>query len=260
MIDQFIRSASRLDQASSQCGKIIGLVPAYCPALELVEVVDYLLRRSVVGVVYVIDDGSPSSYGDIFAALTKVGAIVVRHNANLGKGMALKTGLRTIVDNHPESNAVVTFDADGQHLSDDISRVVNEGSKGGDALVIGARNIPSSAPWRSKLGNKVTSLVMTMVTGIKLNDTQSGLRLIPHRLIHDLLNLKASGYEFELDALFCAIRQSLPIRTCRIKGVYFDGNKSSHFNPVTDSVKIYLRIAVFVLSSLKEVIRSWIRK
>jgi hypothetical protein len=57
----------------------------------------------------------------------------------------------------------------------------------------------------------------------------------------DLLNLKAARYEFELDML-STIRRGLPICSCQVKDVYMDGNISSHFDSLRDSIKIYCRI------------------
>ena len=90
---------------------------------------------------------------------------------------------------------------------------------------------------------------MRLFLGIAIRDTQTGLRAIPRRLIPELLNLASNRYEFELEMLILAKHRGVPIREIAIRTIYLNGNESSHFNPLLDSVKIYFVLFRYILSS-----------
>jgi putative flippase GtrA len=176
--------------------------------------------------------------------------IVLAHPANQGKGAALKTGLDYICRTMPHCTGVVTADADGQHLVRDIVRVARKLEESPNALVLGSRRFAGPVPLRSRLGNACTKYAFWLLVGRKLEDTQSGLRGIPRALAGELRNVKYSGYEFELEMLIHCKRTRVPILECPIATVYLDGNQSSHFNPLVDSLRIYCVLLRFVAASL----------
>ena len=97
----------------------VALIPAYNPSESLITLVHELLEKEIRCVV--VDDGSGQSYEGIFASLDP-GTTVLHQVPNQGKGAALKRGMRYLQDVYPDA-VVVTADADGQHLSEDIVRV-----------------------------------------------------------------------------------------------------------------------------------------
>ena len=105
-------------------------------------------------------------------------------------------------------------------------------------------------PLRSRFGNVVTRNLVRAVIGQRMSDTQTGLRGVPSALATELLRLPAAGYEFELDMLVLAKHLAMSVREVPIATVYLDGNVSSHFNPVRDSMKIYFVLFRFALLSL----------
>ena len=119
-----------------------------------------------------------------------------------------------------------------------------------DSLVLGTRQFAGKVPLRSRLGNVVTKYAFWGLAGKRLDDTQSGLRGIPQQLARQLLRLKSSGYEFELDMLVQCGRLGVPIVTCPIETVYLDDNRSSHFHPLRDSLRIYGVLLRFIAASL----------
>jgi putative flippase GtrA len=145
---------------------------------------------------------------------------------------------------------VVTADADGQHAPEDILSVAAAAAANPGALVMGARQFSGHVPFRSKLGNNATKIVMRIVSGQRLSDTQTGLRGIPARLLPDLLKTPSQGYEFELDMLLLTRNQRVPIVEQPIRTIYLDGNASSHFNPLLDSMRIYFVLLRFTLISM----------
>ena len=169
---------------------------------------------------------------------------------NLGKGAALKTAFNHVLCTMPDLAGVVTADADGQHHPDDIERVAAALLEHPDALVLGARAFEGEIPLRSKIGNVATRGIMRALLGQKLADTQTGLRGIPATLLPRLLRVESTGYEFELEMLIAAHHLSVPVVEVTIQTIYERGNPSSHFNPVTDSMKIYFVLLRFGSVSL----------
>jgi glycosyltransferase involved in cell wall biosynthesis len=230
--------------------KLIAFIPAYKPPPVLLDVVDALLKMPVFREVYVVDDGSGPEYGPLFRKLADRGVKVCSHFINLGKGAALRTGMNMIACQHPDALGIVTCDADGQHSPEDILSVANAFLKSPEALVIGSRTIPKSAPVRSRFGNTITRHVMRFFTGLNLNDTQSGLRALPLDSMPLLLPLKTNGYDYELDVLVSVHRHQIPIVQCPIEGIYVGENETSHFNPLIDSMRIYFVFLRFSSVSL----------
>jgi glycosyltransferase involved in cell wall biosynthesis len=230
------------------------LIPAYKPGEPLAELVRALLEAGVRHIV-VVDDGSGPAYRDIFRRVSLPGVQLVEHAVNLGKGAALKTGLNFALVKFPECPGVVTADADGQHHPEDIVRVAARLAEHPDSLVMGVRSFGERVPLRSRLGNDVTRVLLRLVLGQNLADTQTGLRGIPASLIPHLLRLPSAGYEFELDMLIACKHQGCPVLQAPIRTIYLEGNKSSHFHPIFDSMRIYFLLFRFtVLSVLTAVI------
>jgi putative flippase GtrA len=117
-------------------------------------------------------------------------------------------------------------------------------------MILGARGFEGHVPLRSRVGNSITQHVVQLLVGEKLRDTQTGLRGIPASFAGPLLNLSSNGYEFELDMLVAARKSSVAIVEEPIETVYEPGNKSSHFNPLVDSMKIYFVLLRFCSVSL----------
>jgi glycosyltransferase involved in cell wall biosynthesis len=226
------------------------LIPAYRPSAGLIALVHDLLDRGVPALL-VVDDGSGPEFRATFdqvAALPNVQ--VLRHATNLGKGAALKTGIDHARREFPELSGLVTADADGQHHPEDIERVAASMLRHPESLVLGARTFDASVPLRSRIGNILTRRLMQALAGAKLQDTQTGLRGIPAAMFAPLLLVEARGYEFELEMLIAARQRGVPIVEEPIRTIYEPGNRSSHFNPLTDSMKIYFVLLRFSSVSL----------
>lgn len=226
------------------------LIPAYQPGRTLVDIVDALLERGVQAII-VVDDGSSSESADYFRAVAAHHQVhLVRHAVNLGKGAALKTGMNYALVHFPGCRGVVTADADGQHHADDIVRIAKSLEANPGALIMGVRSFSDRVPLRSRLGNGLTRVFMRLVLGQKLADTQTGLRGIPSEFIPHLLRVPSTGYEFELDMLIACKHQGCAVLQEPIRTIYLDGNKSSHFHPILDSVRIYFVLLRFSALSL----------
>lgn len=240
---------------SREAGKIAVLIPAWQPDRVLVDLVARLLEIDFRAII-IVDDGSGPSYEQVFRELSEQapeasrGRVhVVRHAVNLGKGRALKTGLNYFLNSFPDSIGIVTADADGQHSAEDILAVADQLQHDQLHLVLGSRRFQGEIPLRSRIGNTITRHVFSALTGTSLSDTQSGLRGIPTQVIPSVLRLGGERYEYEMNVLTHAAH-SLGIAEVPIEAIYLDGNRSSHFNPIWDSMRIYFILLRFAASSL----------
>ncbi|MBN2585359.1 bifunctional glycosyltransferase family 2/GtrA family protein [Patescibacteria group bacterium] len=229
---------------------VVVLIPAYCPSAELIDLVKKLLATSLGGVV-IVNDGSPTTDETIFMELERLpGVSFLSHPVNRGKGAALKTGFKYIQERYQNTQGIVTADADGQHSADDIAEIANRLVHNPSVMVLGVRNFTGKLPWRSWLGNTLTRKVFGWVTGQQISDTQTGLRGIPVSWLSWLITLPGDRYEYEINMLLETKRRGLSIVEEPISTIYEVGNPSSHFNPITDSLKIYWVLLRYVISSL----------
>ena len=243
--------------------KYIALIPAFEPDERILKLADELIKKGFD--ILVVDDGSGPSYRELFNDLSQR-AIVLTHSNNLGKGAALKTGLRFINKYMAYTESIltpsgamtvsggdaviVTVDADGQHLPDDVMRVAEIAAVRRDALVLGSRALDTEVPVRSRIGNTVTRHVYSAATGVRVHDTQTGLRAFHRSLIPRLLEIEGDRYEYEINMLMQLAAEGVPIIEERIETVYEDNNSGSHFRTIRDSVRVYKEILKFSASSL----------
>ncbi len=233
---------------SSVTGLIPIVIPAYKPSEALRSVVQSLLDLGVESII-VVDDGSGPEFRQLFDDIR--GRVYVIHQAiNLGKGAALKAGINHAMVHFPGCSGVVTADADGQHAPEDIARMVDALRNSPNALVMGTRKFGMATPLRSRLGNNITRVLMRLMVGQKLSDSQTGLRGIPAFMLAHLLRLPSTGYEYELDMLIACKHHGCVIEELPIRTIYVDGNKSSHFQPIPDSMRIYFVLFRFTLLAL----------
>ena len=243
--------------------RYIALIPAYEPERKLIGLTADLKEKGFD--IVVVDDGSGPEYKDIFGELEQQ-ATVLTHSQNRGKGAALKTGLRYINKYMAYTESVktaagtasvsgrdaviVTVDADGQHLPDDVLRVAEISANRRDALVLGSRALGRDIPARSRFGNTVTRHVYSAATGVRVHDTQTGLRAFHRSLIPRLLEIEGDRYEYEINMLMKLAAEGVPVIEERIETVYENNNSGSHFRTVRDSFRVYKEILKFSASSL----------
>ncbi|MBQ3292523.1 MAG: bifunctional glycosyltransferase family 2/GtrA family protein [Mogibacterium sp.] len=230
----------------------IALIPAYEPDANLLKVVKDMKAKGFE--IVVVDDGSGREYEEHFLKASE-DASVLTHNANKGKGAALRTGLAHIYKYKicggaaPENVVVVTVDADGQHLAKDAFRIAVKAAACPGSLILGSRGLKENVPLRSRFGNTVTRYVFRLAAGTPVHDTQTGLRAFTADLIPDLLEIEGERYEYEINMLMTFARKGIPIIEEEIETVYLNGNKTSHFNTLRDSARIYKEILKFSASS-----------
>jgi len=229
--------------------RVVLLVPAYQPDGELLSLLAAVRQLDPALELLVVDDGSAEASAPALAAARELGATVLHHEANRGKGAALRSGLAHVARIWPQAG-VVTADADGQHLPEDVVAAAAR-VRAGSCLLLGVRCFTGQGvPLRSRVGNLASVLLVRAATGRALTDTQTGLRGFSPGMLPWLLTVRGDRFEYELRVLLEAARRGLPIDQMPITTVYAEGNASSHFRAVRDSVRVYRPLALFMLSSL----------
>lgn len=199
------------------------------------------LKASGFGHIVVVDDGSAESYQPIFReAETVEDTVVLHHEVNQGKGIALKTGYRYIMENLENISGVITADADGQHAVADCVHLAEQLRKGERALYLGSRDFTlDHVPPKSRQGNRITSVVFKLLYGQYLPDTQTGLRAFRREELPFMIGVEGARYEYEMKVLIACTRSRIPIIPVKIETIYENANEGTHFHPVRDSVRIY---------------------
>lgn len=224
------------------------ILPSYKPDEKLIDTVISLENAGFEDII-VVDDGGGEKYNSYFDELrSHSSCTVLVHEINRGKGAALKTAMKWYSENR-DGLGVVTADGDGQHCAGDILAVCEEMRKT-NAVVLGVRDFSApDVPWRSRFGNCCTSAVFKIFVGLRISDTQTGLRAIPSSLISLMLAVSGDRYEYETNVLLQLRKSNLTYSEVKITTVYIDDNATSHFRPFRDSAKIYLLIFKYLFTS-----------
>lgn len=210
-------------------------IPAYDAGSTVAEVV----RRTfaLLPNVLVVDDGSRDETRREAAA---AGAEVIFNNQNLGKGAALRSAFSVLFGRGFE--AVVTVDADGQHLPEEIPKLIEGWDEGGD-LVMGTRDHLYGEMNRvRRASNTLSSRAISFFAGVELRDCQTGFRLYTRDLI-EKTGFPEPRFEAESAVIVRAARQGLPILAVPVRLGFADGLSTSHYRPVVDSLRIAAAVA-----------------
>lgn len=192
-----------------------------------------------------VDDGSGEDYSQFFWMLGEK-CIVLHHRENRGKGAAIKTALRYIKNELWGYSVIGIMDADGQHLPDDMEKLLLKASTNPKALILGSRIFEGDIPWASKMGNLITRKVFQMITGTKESDTQTGLRAYSSELLDFMIDVSGERYEYEMNVLITCAENEIPIIEVPIETIYHDRkNSCSHFRKIRDSIRICRQLLKF---------------
>jgi len=211
------------------------LIPAYEPDDKLIKLVKKIDNKYKI---VIVDDGSSDK--SIFDKVKKY-AYIISYDNNMGKGYALKTGLKYIKENY-KNYVVVCVDADMQHDINDAVKLCDYAKEHKDTLVIGRRHWDKSTPFTNRMGNKITRYVFKKKTGLSIYDTQSGLRAFSYKLVDYMLNVPGNRYEYEMNVLLYLTKNNTKFHEIDIKTIYIGDNSTSHFKAFKDSYRIYKEI------------------
>ena len=239
--------------------RISVVLPSLDPDEKLVAVVDGLLGIGFTDIILVNDGSKPENlhyFTDLAAQHPEI--TLLHHEVNKGKGAALKNAFRYFLENRPDGLGVVTVDGDNQHHPEDTKACCEHMLKTG-RVTLGCRDFTlDHVPARSRFGNHTTSAIFKLFVGMTISDTQTGLRAIPRDVVEKIVDVFGDRFEYETNMLLAFKTKGIPFDEVKIRTVYIEENKSSHFRVIHDSWRIYKLILAhffrYTLSSLASAI------
>ncbi|MBC8184146.1 glycosyltransferase family 2 protein [candidate division KSB1 bacterium] len=219
--------------------KICVIIPAFNAEATLANVIQgvskYIEKKNII----IVDDGSSDA---TFEIAKKNDGVVLKNPTNEGKGFSLKKGYLYAIKNNFQ--AVICLDADMQHTPDDIPLFLDCYNKSNVDFILGNRMFDvSSMPWDRQFSNQTTSLIITLFTGQRIRDSQSGFRLIKTHVLRKI-KLVSNRYETESELLVKALKSKYKFAHVPIKTIYND--QPSHINRLIDTWR-FVRIVVLSL-------------
>ncbi len=219
---------------------ILVLIPAFNEEKFLDELLSRVKSYFPPENILVVNDGSTDRTADI-ARAHKV--LLIENRPNRGKGFSLNRGFDYAVRHG--FDAVITMDADLQHDPDEIPLFIEAYRRDCD-LVIGSRwNDLQNMPMDRYLSNRMTTTIISAIAGQRVEDTQSGYRLISTKVLRRV-HVKASHYDAESELIVLAARAGFKICNVPIKTIY--GQESSSINKFMDTyrfIKLVFRLIFF---------------
>lgn len=208
--------------------RVAVVIPAYREEKHIGEVVRAVRAEGFDPIV--VDDGSDDRTAE---AAEQAGAAVIRHERNLGKGLALHNGFEYARTHGYE--AVVTVDADGQHRPDEIRRFVEEYVRSGTPVLIGnrmadTRDMPRIRRWT----NRLMSWWLSRLMGQRVPDTQCGFRLYRCDII-PYIGAGSERFAAESEVLLHLAARGIRMGAVPVSTVY--GDERSKINPLTDTCR-----------------------
>ena len=222
--------------------KIFVVVPAYNEEKTIAKIVKDLMKMGLE--IVVVDDGSNDDTYNIVESIIKEkkNGLLLRHLLNRGLGAALRTGIEAALMEDPD--VIVTFDADGQHDPQDILNVSRPIINGEADVVIGERNF-KEMPSSKKFGNEVMNIITMIFYGIKVKDSQSGLRAFNKKAAETII-MNARDYGISSEIIGEVKRHDLKLKEVTIKTIYTDYSMTKGTN-TSEGLKILARLIMNIL-------------
>ncbi|MBI4335393.1 MAG: glycosyltransferase family 2 protein [Candidatus Omnitrophica bacterium] len=215
------------------------LIPVYNGA----KTIEGLIRsaKPYVNDILVVDDGSTD---ETVRVAGMAGATVISFKQNRGKGKVLKDGFERAI--RGDYDAVITMDADGQHEPGDILKIIAGAAPAGTGVVVGNRmSNPGDMPPVRLATNIFMSLIISILCGQNIPDTQCGYRLIKSDVLRRI-RLVSSNYEIESELLIKAARLGYKIVSVPVKSIY--AGQVSLINPLLDTWRFLVMLGRALLT------------
>ena len=218
--------------------KVVAAIPAFNEEMTIAKVVSRTLNH--VAEVLVVDDGSQD---DTALIAGKLGAVVVRHERNLGKGAALRDcfgwARRTGVD------VLVTLDGDGQHDPERIPELIDAMKKAEADVVIGSRSArPADMPKGRWIGGRMLDRATQVKVDGRVVDAQSGFRAYSRKAIETLVAAE-SGMGVDSEIIQRADNAGMRIVEVPVEMSY-EGSKTSTHNPMMHTLDVTFSLVKFI--------------
>ncbi|MBK6344748.1 MAG: DUF2062 domain-containing protein [Bacteroidales bacterium] len=221
------------------------IIPTYNNRATLAGVVEDALAYT--SRIIVINDGSTDGTADVLDRFT--GIDILHNEVNRGKGYSLRKAFRFALEKGYDY--AITIDSDGQHLVRNVPVFLKKSMEHPDALIIGSRDMNvDNVPLKSSVGKQFSNFWITVMTGLKLSDTQSGFRLYPIRRLAGTRFI-SSRFEFEVEVIVKSVWKGLEVETVPVEVYYApEGERISHYRPFVDFMRISLLNVLLVTLSL----------
>lgn len=221
------------------------IIPTYNNASKIEEVIEGVLKQTPN--IIVVNDGATDSTFSVLAKYQNI--TTISYPNNKGKGYAIKKGFKKAIE--LGFNYAITIDSDGQHDANEIPKFVEAHKTNKEAIIIGARKIINgNVPRKNSFANNFSNFWFLVITGIKLDDTQSGFRLYPLNKMRKI-RLLTRRYEFEIEVMVKASWKNIPIDSIPISVFYPPTEERiTHFRPFIDFFRIGLLNSWLVFLSL----------
>lgn len=218
----------------------IAIIPAYEPPETFYDYAAVLAQH--FDRLLVVDDGSGADYADIFRKISGLSnGIILTHEKNQGKGSALKTAFAYCRKHYASQDILVTADCDGQHALADVLAVCQAAQQHPDACVLGCRDFAqNNVPARSRTGNTQMLRLLKLMYGIRIRDSQTGLRAFSVETAARFLEVSGDRFEYETGMLIYAKRHHIPFHELTIQTIYPEQGQPhiTHFKVVRDSFRV----------------------
>ncbi|MCB1036170.1 MAG: glycosyltransferase family 2 protein [Acidobacteria bacterium] len=207
------------------------VIPAYQAAPWIGTIVER--TRTVLPEVLVVDDGSGDGTAE---AAREAGAEVLSLPVNQGKGTALRTAFEALF--RRGHSQVVTLDADGQHLPEEIPKLLAAAEETGADLVLGSReHLFAQMSWLRRVSNRSSSQIISALAGLRLPDVQTGFRFYRRRLL-EATGFPESRFDAESTVVVRAGRLGLKVVAVPVELGQADGRSTSHYRALVDGLRI----------------------
>lgn len=215
------------------------VIPAYNESRTIRDLVERTLRQ--VRLVIVIDDGSTDGTAQ---ALEGLDITLLRHATNQGKASSLWDGMQEA--RKRAISGIVTLDGDGQHLPEDIPRLLQHFRQAPTAIIVGSRlHEKENIPRARYNANRFANFWIAWAAGYPISDSQSGFRIYPANLLDQVkvAHDRSSCFVFESEILIEAGRRGITSLPISISAIYIPQARASHFRPVVDIARIVRMVA-----------------
>lgn len=228
--------------------KIILLMPAYNPGEKMVSLITELKKEFQC--IIVVNDGSDAQYQKYFDEV-KDQVVLLNHKKNIGKGAALKTGFKYILERHKTAYGVVTVGADGQNSTTDILRCCKEFVEDKNVTVYGCRDFleDEDISEESRIDNELTSHMLRLYSGIDISDTLTKLRVFPTKILKELIKVEGDRFDYDLNVIFRLSELRITIKEVLVDALPVEPPKRPLYVRLIDRAKIYFVFLKFCLSS-----------
>jgi glycosyltransferase involved in cell wall biosynthesis len=209
------------------------ILPAKNEAEGLSRLLPDLCRNFPDAEIIVVNDGSTDETVEVCA---RHQVRVINHVYSMGNGAAVKTGAR-----HAEGNILVFMDADGQHVPEDIHRLVEKINAGYD-MAVGARQLDTHASITRRIGNTLYNKLASWMTGYPVADLTSGFRAARARHFRKFLYLLPNTLSYPTTSTMAFFRSGLPIAYVPIRALQRSGSRKSHIRLFHDGFRFLIII------------------